>query len=728
MLFGFLSFILAHHALAQDPYVDSLTRVLKRSNLPDTQRVLTLNELAWSIQETKQAEAKAILVRSVQLARKIKYPKGLAEALNNEAVLAAMNSDSATAIKKYLEALNLRQQIQDSKGIGSIYNNLGNLYNDYGNYFKAIEFHKLSYQTQIAIKDTVRVSRAAFNLSKTYWRLGDYPTALNYMYQYLKVSEQLEDPIAMARGYDMLGNIQGDINFALDTLKMKISMASYQKALKYWKQENDESGVASTMNNIGVAFDDLGDAVMKQAKDYAAAMRYFKLAEKTLLESLQLQISLADESSMSEVYNNLGVVAKHIGSLETKMSKSKESKTTFEKALSYFGKALEICKKNEDARGRIEVYNGMGDVYRRLKQYKISIGFVNQYLELALKTGDKKFEQMAYKDLSEVHSEMGNYAKAYQYRIKYETVKDLRINETNLLKFQQDEFSFKEEQKLREIEEKKNQIELNKAQLKSAAMTRNSLFGGSLLLILLAGVLFNRNKIKTKANQELSEKNELIEAERKKSDQLLLNILPETTAAELKATGKAKAKNYDSVTVLFTDFKNFTAVSEQLNAEQLVAELNKCFMAFDEITDRHNLEKIKTIGDAYMCAGGIPETNSTHPIDAVSAGLEMVKAMIKYQEERIKEGQPIFQVRVGIHTGPLVAGVVGTKKFAYDIWGDTVNTASRMESSGEPDRVNVSEATWELVKDQFEGEHRGKIAAKNKGNIDMYFITEKKNT
>jgi class 3 adenylate cyclase len=204
--------------------------------------------------------------------------------------------------------------------------------------------------------------------------------------------------------------------------------------------------------------------------------------------------------------------------------------------------------------------------------------------------------------------------------------------------------------------------------------------------------------------------------------------LPETTAAELKATGKAKAKNYDSVTVLFTDFKNFTAVSEQLNAEQLVAELNKCFMAFDEITDRHNLEKIKTIGDAYMCAGGIPETNSTHPIDAVSAGLEMVKAMIKYQEERIKEGQPIFQVRVGIHTGPLVAGVVGTKKFAYDIWGDTVNTASRMESSGEPDRVNVSEATWELVKDQFEGEHRGKIAAKNKGNIDMYFITEKKNT
>jgi class 3 adenylate cyclase len=213
-----------------------------------------------------------------------------------------------------------------------------------------------------------------------------------------------------------------------------------------------------------------------------------------------------------------------------------------------------------------------------------------------------------------------------------------------------------------------------------------------------------------------------ISKEKKRSDELLLNILPEETAEELKATGSAKAKSFDLVSVLFTDFKNFTQASEKLTPEELVAEINYCYSEFDRIITKYGIEKIKTIGDSYMCASGLPVTNTTHPEDIVNAGLEMVDFIHRNKIDREAKGQPYFELRLGINSGPVVAGIVGIKKFAYDIWGDTVNTASRMESSGAVGRVNISGATYELVKEKFICSYRGKIEAKNKGTIDMYFV------
>ncbi|WP_036096390.1 adenylate/guanylate cyclase domain-containing protein [Leptospira weilii] len=210
--------------------------------------------------------------------------------------------------------------------------------------------------------------------------------------------------------------------------------------------------------------------------------------------------------------------------------------------------------------------------------------------------------------------------------------------------------------------------------------------------------------------------------ERKKSDSLLLNILPETVAEELKRNDFVVPIRYESVTVLFTDMAGFTKIAETMSPEELLNELDLFFREFDSIVKRHGVEKIKTIGDAYMAAGGLPLANKTHSIDAVLCGLEFQKFMRLKKRERESNGRPYWELRLGIHTGSVVAGVVGTEKFAYDIWGDSVNTASRMESSGIPGEVNISSETYEKIKDLFICEHRGKIKAKNKGEIDMYLV------
>lgn len=223
---------------------------------------------------------------------------------------------------------------------------------------------------------------------------------------------------------------------------------------------------------------------------------------------------------------------------------------------------------------------------------------------------------------------------------------------------------------------------------------------------------------------QLADRNTELAKEKKKTDDLLLNTLPSETADELKRWGVSPARSYDSVTVMFTDFKGFTLISEQLTPQRLVSELDLCFRAFDDIASRFNIEKIKTIGDSYLCVGGLPKVSQTHARDVVHAALEMQKYMAVLKREKQKHNEPFFEMRVGIHTGPVVAGIVGVKKFAYDIWGDTVNTASRLESTCEVGKVNISGATFEQAQRYFQCRHRGKIAAKNKGEIDMYFVEQ----
>jgi len=223
---------------------------------------------------------------------------------------------------------------------------------------------------------------------------------------------------------------------------------------------------------------------------------------------------------------------------------------------------------------------------------------------------------------------------------------------------------------------------------------------------------------------QVQERTQELQSEKQKSDRLLLNILPAETAEELKQTGMAKARRYERVTVMFADFKGFTQIASRLDPEELVTEIDQCFSAFDRIMDTYHLEKIKTIGDAYMCMVADSGHQNAEPgaERLVRAAIDIQDYLKRRARERDAAGLPFFEARIGIHSGPVVAGVVGTKKFAYDIWGDTVNIASRMESKSQVGGINLSETTYALVRQQFSCQHYGKFINKSNQQLDMYLL------
>ena len=221
---------------------------------------------------------------------------------------------------------------------------------------------------------------------------------------------------------------------------------------------------------------------------------------------------------------------------------------------------------------------------------------------------------------------------------------------------------------------------------------------------------------------ELERAREEAAVERDKSERLLHNILPARLARELKEHNEVEPRFFDSASILFTDFQSFTQLAERLEPKSLVDQLNDFFSAFDAIAERHRLEMLKTIGDAYMCVGGIPEANRTHPVDACLAALEMQAEMAGINERRERLRLARWDIRIGIHSGPLIAGIVGRRKFTYDVWGDAVNVAARMETAGAAGRINISSAVCERTKALFDFAPRGSIEVKNKGPLDMFFL------
>ena len=531
----------------------------------------------------------------------------------------------------------------------------------------------LLYKAQAV--DSTRFVIAGFHQKGNNLKLkGDLSRALASYFEGVKIATETERKrelgmlyISIASVYKVMGNNKNTIQY-------------YQNALPILKEVNDSLNYATALENFG----DYYNLVLSKPD---SALLFFERSG-TLFKALDSKIGLA--------YNlgNKGLAYAQLGQNTIAEKNISEAISILEELGDYFP----IC-----------VYlTYMSDMYLLRDEWDGAFGAAQRSLEMAQQYGLKNQISDAYLKLSELHEKRGNVAeslKLYKSHIKF---KDSVRNITQV-------------QNMANQEVARRQIEVDLAEQRNKNQ-RNITIGTVIALFLiglLAFGLYRRNRFIRKTK-------EIIENERDRSESLLLNILPEETAEELKINGKVKAKKFESVTVLFTDFKGFTHYSENLDPEKLVETVGVYFSKFDDIMEKYGLEKIKTIGDSYMCAGGLPYPTTDHANKMVQAAFEIID-FVNEAKRNAQEGQIYFDIRVGINTGMVVAGVVGSKKFSYDIWGDTVNVASRMESMSEPGKINISKSTYELIKSNFVCEYRGEIEAKNRGKVKMYFVNPLKN-
>ena len=521
-------------------------------------------------------------------------------------------------------------------------------------------------------------AKALSMIASHYYRTAVYIEAILTSIKAVTYYYEMNDLDGIASSYNNIGNIYFQLEKYNEALKYQ------EKALDIQQKLKDKRDIASTMNNIG--------SIYQATHDLSKAQYYFESA-------LKIQKSINGEVNMAKTYNNMGTLF--------------DSRNDYSKALEYFLMSEKIYEGRENKRGLAITLCHIANVYLHEKKYTTAVEYFQKSLTLAEKSEAREVQEDAYEGLASSYENLNLLANALKYYKLYNITEDsiVDVGKQQLVGLQ-NKF---------ESEKRENLINLQKSELKEEDLKIEkqltqlyALSGGVFLLITLSIIIYRGYKRKKKDNHTI-----LIE--KKRSDDLLLNILPNEIAEELKQNGKSQAKKIDMVTVLFADFKEFSKHAEILDAEKLVEELDYYFRSFDTIIGKYDIEKIKTIGDAYMCAGGVPGVNSSNPWDVVNCGSEMRDFVLQNKKKQQEANKPILEMRIGIHTGPVVAGIVGIKKFSYDIWGDTVNIASRLESGGKEGKVNISESTYQYVKDLFQCEYRGKIPAKNIGEIDMYF-------
>ncbi len=559
-------------------------------------------------------------------------------------------------------------------------------YYSFQNPDSALLFAKRAKILAKRIKSQKFLAGAFRELGWSYFVSGNYSAALDNYFEALKISENNNDRKYISSSYGNIGAVYKEMK---DYVKAK---DYYFKALKIDEKSGNNDWIASDISNIGIIYMEEGN--------YSKALEYY-------FKALKINEETGNKREIAIKLGNIGNVYVRLG--ENMKENQKRGDSLYNIALGYYSKAIKIDEELGRKTGIAIKLGNIGNVYTKIKKYKEAEEYLQQALVLSDSIGAVDLLDDWHQSLSQLYEQTHQPGKALEHYKEYIHARDSIFNIESSQKSTRLEmnYKFEKEQATEKAEqEKKDAIATAKKHKQFIILLFVLLV---LILVSVFAVISTRQK-------------NVISKEKKRSDELLHSILPSETAEELKQYGFTKPKQFDQVTVLFTDFKGFTKIAEKMTAEELVNELNLIFGVFDLIISKYPIEKIKTIGDSYMCVGGLPTPNKTNPRDMVSAALEIQK-YINNRNLKSPEAQP-WQIRIGVHTGTVVAGVVGIKKFAYDIWGDTVNTASRMESSGEPGKVNISGSTYEFIKDfpEFVTEYRGEIEAKNKGKIKMYFV------
>ncbi len=583
--------------------------------------------------------------------------------------------------------LDLARKSGDRKALFTAYNTLAVGHKMHSDLNEALADFQQCLAVAKEMNDRGRMANTFSNMSTVYKDLGDQPKALDLLQQSLRIDQELGNKEGMAGTFNNIGNTYKRLG------DFKKALTNYEQSATLFDEVGNAKGRAGALVSIGTMHNELGDRP--------------KAVEELLL-AISLYEKLNSKLDLGKARNNLGQVYGKLG----------RTREAFEQFLAAQKIFTQLDAKDPLARS----YFYQGDVLLSEGRANDAILACRKGLSIAEELNLLAQRKECSDCLMRAYALTGDFHKAFDAQHVFIQLDDSldKLNDSKEVTRLELTRAFQERQiadSLAQARERfARELDYEKSVTKEKNR-RNVLFFTGVVLVVLAAGLIGRLRYTDRAKK-------IIEKERDRSDELLHNILPEEVAAELKEKGHADARLIDHVTVLFTDFKGFTAMSEKLSPKELVKDIHECFSAFDHIMEKHGIEKIKTIGDAYMAAGGLPTPNTTHALDVVKAAFEIRDFIAEGKARKLAMGLPYFEIRIGIHTGPVVAGIVGVKKFAYDIWGDTVNTASRMESSGEPGRVNISSATYELVRNTpgLRFEPRGRIEAKNKGTLEMYFV------
>ncbi len=534
--------------------------------------------------------------------------------------------------------------------------------------------------------------------------MRDLSLGLRYAEELIDLSEKLGNDLYLYRGYLQKGNkirYQGNFDLALD---------AYFKSAEAARKADFKAGEGSTYGAIA--------DIYSFSNNPTNAMLYYHKAISTLREA-------KDSVALASVILNAGDEHLNMRNYDSALVYFEESELIFENVDYPTGKAFSLGNigmvyanigQSNFAENNIneailileELENyypictyliSMSDIYFSKGDEATSLNYALRSLRLAQTHGLKEQISDANLKLSELYENAGNVGESFLYFKAHIAYRDSINNLKSVQKMADLRTDF-------EVSQKQVEVDLLNQEKQNQRIILISLVIIVILGIIILGTLFWYYKN--------------IQKEKKRSEALLLNILPLETAKELKLNGKVEAVKAEKVTVLFTDFVDFSTLAEKIKPEKLVESIDFYFKGFDEIISKYGLEKIKTIGDSYMCAGGIPTPNKNHAVNMAKAAKEMLDLVENAKGK--DDGMPHFEVRIGIHSGPVVAGIVGIKKWQYDIWGDTVNIASRMESGSIPGKINLSETTYDLIKHEFPCEYRGELQVKNRGNFKMYFL------
>ena len=595
-----------------------------------------------------------------------------------------------------------------------------------GNLDRSLELAEQSLAIRKETGDQKQIGRSLANIASNYLARGEMDEALRYYNDALSSFEKADDKPLCSFALNHIAHIYsqaGQLGMAAKLLSRSYALNQGESDLRY--------EVATLLN--------LADLYMK-TEDLGKAKEYVELALNKSNENnyndgvLQSNLILGNIFSREEDYMKAISISemvleeatdKDVKDLQfrnyafTLMGFCYQEMGEYDKALKYYKEGINIGEELNLQSVSLTNAIELGHIYKLKKDGKNAVKWCEEALALAESSNNLIMQRESCHCLYESHKLLNNSTKALAYNERYLMLNDsLEKAEVNKKLLQMEFQNVMIQDSIAKAEEAKLIQEAHDKEVSQKNQTRNLLAAAGLLILILAGGIYSRLRYVRRSKARL-------QLEKDRSENLLLNILPADIAAELKEKGRADARDFDMVSILFTDFKGFTEASERLTAADLVDEINECFKAFDGIIEKHGIEKIKTIGDAYMAAGGLPVPSEDSVKNTILAALEMQAFISARKAKHDAEGKSGFEMRVGVHTGPVVAGIVGVKKFQYDVWGDTVNTASRIESNGDVGKVNVSQATYELLNSDpdFVFENRGKIEAKGKGEIEMYFVS-----